>query len=438
MRDGWIGRGPWASWVRRTALPLSLIGVLLTPSPPARADDSADAKRRIAASVSALEDSSAAVQAAGAALARTAEELPPALEAVARANGVLAGAQARVAAAEREVRRGELQVAAAVRRAEQATAAVAAGRLDVGRLARRSYQLGPLQDVRALTDSGPGELLDRATSLQQVFRSADDGLHQLSRDRFAQATTQARLVAVQAALDGARDAARQRRDGAAAMAAAATRAQAQVTALVAERAAALGQAQAAKAADQQEYADAQAASRALAARIRAAAAARARAAAVARRQALEAARRAHVPPPAAEVVQSVGRFLWPADGPLTSRFGMRFHPIFHEYRFHAGIDIGAGYGSRVSAAEAGTVVYAGAASGYGTLVVISHGTDNGVDLSTAYAHMSALYVTEGQVVGRGQPVGAVGNEGNSTGPHLHFEVRRDGNPVDPLGYVSPP
>ncbi|MEO6203858.1 MAG: M23 family metallopeptidase, partial [Mycobacteriales bacterium] len=103
-----------------------------------------------------------------------------------------------------------------------------------------------------------------------------------------------------------------------------------------------------------------------------------------------------------------------------------------------GIDIGAGHGSAVSAAQSGTVVYAGRANGYGTLVLISHGTRGGKDLATGYAHMSSLLVSEGDTVTRGQTVGRVGNEGNSTGPHLHFEVRLNGDPVDPLDYVSAP
>jgi murein DD-endopeptidase MepM/ murein hydrolase activator NlpD len=88
----------------------------------------------------------------------------------------------------------------------------------------------------------------------------------------------------------------------------------------------------------------------------------------------------------------------------------------------------------VLASKAGVVIISGPASGYGTLVVVSHG--GGV--STAYAHMSTLSVSEGDVVDQGQQVGRIGNEGNSTGPHLHFEVRVDGDPVDPLDYVSPP
>ncbi|MCU1692731.1 MAG: Peptidase, partial [Frankiales bacterium] len=142
------------------------------------------------------------------------------------------------------------------------------------------------------------------------------------------------------------------------------------------------------------------------------------------------------PPPAA--TPSRDGWVWPADGPLTSHFGWRRHPIFGDMRFHAGIDIGAAYGSPTHAADDGVVTYAGPASGYGTLVLISHGTRGGRDVTTGYAHQSALLVGVGDHVARGQQVGRVGNEGNSTGPHLHFEVRLDGDPVDPLDYVSPP
>jgi murein DD-endopeptidase MepM/ murein hydrolase activator NlpD len=130
--------------------------------------------------------------------------------------------------------------------------------------------------------------------------------------------------------------------------------------------------------------------------------------------------------------------MWPAPGELTSRYGYRMHPIYHETRFHAGIDIGGGYGAPVWAAEEGTVLHAGYAGGYGTLVVIDHGQLDGRDIATAYGHMSAIYVSPGQHVSRGQRIGEIGNEGNSTGPHLHFEVRRNGDPIEPLDWVSPP
>lgn len=122
---------------------------------------------------------------------------------------------------------------------------------------------------------------------------------------------------------------------------------------------------------------------------------------------------------------------FPADGPVTSQFGPRVHPIFHTVRLHAGIDIGAGYGADVRAAGSGSVVLAGTASGYGTAVVIDHG--GGV--ATLYGHLSRARVTVGQSLNAGQTIGAVGNTGNSTGPHLHFEVRVRGVPVDPMQYL---
>jgi murein DD-endopeptidase MepM/ murein hydrolase activator NlpD len=124
-------------------------------------------------------------------------------------------------------------------------------------------------------------------------------------------------------------------------------------------------------------------------------------------------------------------FRFPADGPISSPFGWRMHPIYHELRMHTGIDIGAKYGTPARAAAAGTVVVADYVSGYGTTIVIDHGGG----LATLYGHLSRLGVRVGSVVTAGQTIGAVGNSGNSTGPHLHFEVRVHGTPVDPMGYL---
>lgn len=117
-------------------------------------------------------------------------------------------------------------------------------------------------------------------------------------------------------------------------------------------------------------------------------------------------------------------FIWPVNGPITSGFGWRWG------RMHEGIDIGAACGTTIHAAAAGTVIYSGWMEGYGNFVIIDHG--NG--LATAYGHQSAIYVSGGSV-SQGQAIGAVGSTGHSTGCHLHFEVRVNGNPVDPLGYL---
>jgi murein DD-endopeptidase MepM/ murein hydrolase activator NlpD len=132
------------------------------------------------------------------------------------------------------------------------------------------------------------------------------------------------------------------------------------------------------------------------------------------------------------VVTGSGQLVWPAVGPITSPFGWRIHPIFHTREFHPGIDIGAPYGATVSAADAGTVEFAGTMSGYGNVLVIDHGGG----LATLYGHLSAYSVSVGQSVGRGAPIANVGCTGWCTGPHLHFEVRISGTPVDPMPYLN--
>jgi murein DD-endopeptidase MepM/ murein hydrolase activator NlpD len=122
---------------------------------------------------------------------------------------------------------------------------------------------------------------------------------------------------------------------------------------------------------------------------------------------------------------SASGFIWPVSGPVVSGFGMRWG------RMHTGIDIAVGYGTPIHAAAAGRVIYAGWMDGYGNLVFVDHG--NGI--STGYAHQSSIAVSNGQTVSQGQLIGYVGCTGHCFGPHLHFEVRVNGSPVDPLGYL---
>jgi murein DD-endopeptidase MepM/ murein hydrolase activator NlpD len=118
-------------------------------------------------------------------------------------------------------------------------------------------------------------------------------------------------------------------------------------------------------------------------------------------------------------------FIWPVSAPMTSPFGWRWG------RMHEGVDLGAAYGTPIAAAAAGTVIYAGWLGGYGNLTVIDHGGG----LATAYGHQSSIGVGVGQSVAQGEIIGNVGSTGHSTGPHLHFEVRVNGQAVDPLGYL---
>jgi murein DD-endopeptidase MepM/ murein hydrolase activator NlpD len=128
--------------------------------------------------------------------------------------------------------------------------------------------------------------------------------------------------------------------------------------------------------------------------------------------------------PTSGAVSSAG-MIWPVSGPVTSGFGWRWG------RMHEGVDIAAPSGTPIVAAASGSVIYASWMSGYGNLVVVDHGGG----LATAYAHLSGYAVGAGQGVAQGQTVGYVGCTGHCYGPHLHFEVRVNGSPVDPLGYL---
>ena len=141
----------------------------------------------------------------------------------------------------------------------------------------------------------------------------------------------------------------------------------------------------------------------------------------ARIQAAQAHRQAGSP----NATPSSSGLIWPVNGPITSPFGWRWG------RMHQGIDIGVGYGTPIHAAASGTIIYCGWEAGYGNLVVIDHGGN----LATAYGHQSSIAVACGQQVNQGDVIGYVGCTGHCFGPHLHFEVRINGEPVDPLGYL---
>jgi len=129
-----------------------------------------------------------------------------------------------------------------------------------------------------------------------------------------------------------------------------------------------------------------------------------------------------------------GVFAWPTPGykSITSPFGWRLHPILKSYRFHTGVDIGAPYGAAIVAADHGSVIEVGWRGAYGRVVMINHGGG----IVTMYAHTSAALVDAGDFVKKGQIIARVGTTGWSTGPHLHFEVRKNGEPQNPSGFIK--
>lgn len=123
--------------------------------------------------------------------------------------------------------------------------------------------------------------------------------------------------------------------------------------------------------------------------------------------------------------------IWPARGWVTSAFGIRVDPFTSDRHMHEGLDIAAGIGTTVHAPAHGTVVFAGLHGAYGNVIVIDHG----YGVNTRYGHLSEIFVQVGDKVTRGQKIGAIGNTGRSTGPHLHYEVRVNGIPEDPRKFI---
>lgn len=139
--------------------------------------------------------------------------------------------------------------------------------------------------------------------------------------------------------------------------------------------------------------------------------------------------RAGVPP---VYLPSGGKLSWPVRGEISSQFGTRVHPVFKTKIMHTGLDIRAPAGTPVKAAAAGEVLFTGWLRGYGQIVILDHGRD----LSTVYAHLSQIRAGEGKVVKAGEVIGNVGNTGVASGPHLHFEVRVNGEAKNPVSFLG--
>jgi len=127
------------------------------------------------------------------------------------------------------------------------------------------------------------------------------------------------------------------------------------------------------------------------------------------------------------------KFMKPTTGRFADGFGQRVDPISGKVRFHAGLDLAPGLGARVVAAQDGRVIWAGVRAGFGRLIILDHGNE----LTTWYAHLEKILVKPQQMVKKGDLIGKVGSSGRTTGPHLHFEVRLNNKPQNPLLYLVP-
>lgn len=131
-------------------------------------------------------------------------------------------------------------------------------------------------------------------------------------------------------------------------------------------------------------------------------------------------------------LSKVVSYAMPLSGRVSSSFGMRFHPVDNKVKMHTGVDIAVPLGTPIASAAEGVVAFAGRKGGYGNVVIVEHGDGR----QTFYAHADKLLVTEGQRVAAGEEIAKSGSTGKSTGPHLHFEVRENGRPIDPLKFLA--
>ncbi|MDA1359108.1 peptidoglycan DD-metalloendopeptidase family protein [Glycomyces luteolus] len=360
-----------------------------------------------------LEDASDEVRAAGQVLARTTAALPGAEHAVDVAQGRVAAAEAEAAQAQREAdaaREALQEVEAEYEAAREAVEIAREARASLFAATARGSELLTLDAVLASGD--PQKAVDGLTYLEFMMDGKNLAVEEvtLARREAANAENAASLSETEAvaAETAAADA----------LAAAETRyteaqaAQLAVQELVGQHEAALAVAEDARDDAQSEYDELEAESERLADQLR---------------QADD----DNDDSGDSGGGSSGSGFVVPVDGWKSSDFGWRRHPIYGTTRLHGGTDFAAGTGATIHAADSGKVVYAGWSSGYGQLTCISHGGG----LSTCYAHQSEIWVDDGERVDRDERIGAVGSTGDSTGPHLHFEVRVRGDRVDPVGYL---
>jgi murein DD-endopeptidase MepM/ murein hydrolase activator NlpD len=361
-----------------------------------------------------LENASDEVRAAGQVLAETEARLPEAEHEVDVAQGRVAAAEAEAAQAEREAEAAREALDAAEAEYEAAAGAVESAREARASMFAATARGAELLTVDAVLASGePQQVVDGLSYLEFMMEGKNLAVEEvtLARREAANAENAATVAetearAAEAAAAEALAASQTRYDEAQA-------AQLAVERLIDDRAAALAVAEGARDEAQEEYDQLEAESERLA----------------------DALRRADDAGSSSGGGSSGGSsgsgFVVPVDGWKSSDFGWRRHPIYGTSRLHGGTDFAAGTGATIYAADSGRVVYAGWNAGYGQLTCIGHGGG----LSTCYAHQSSIRVSHGEHVDRNEAIGAVGSTGASTGPHLHFEVRVDGERVDPLGYL---
>ena len=357
----------------------------------------------------------AALVAASKDLAKAKADLVVAQTALKDARDQLGQAKATDEAAQTELEASVLAEQRATRDLSAVESRIGVREQDLGRLARSAYQNNGAMGEWAivLSSTTPNQLADRLAFLQSVGSAGNAVLADLREDRADLANAQATMTAARQRQEQARAAAATALLAVTSKAEMAKAAEQQVNAVVAARAAAFKAAKKAALEDKRQYQVLVAYSGVLEARIRDLAA-----------------KRAKEPNPP----QGTGEMVRPGLGVVTSPYGPRFHPILHYVKIHTGIDFAAADGIAY-AADDGVVLLTEYNTAYGNMTVIDHGKVGGLRITTLYAHQAAVGVKPGDRVVKGQAIGVIGSTGYATGPHLHFEVRIDGEPIDPAPFL---
>ena len=358
----------------------------------------------------------AALVAASAALVKAKADLVVAQTALTDAKSELAAAKQADQDAQTELEASVLAEQRATRDLGAVQTRIGVREQDLGRLARSAYQTNGAMGEWAvvLSSTSPDQLADRLAFLQSVGSAGNAVLAELREDRADLVNAQAGLTAARHRQELARASAAAALLAVSSKTAMAEAAAQQVDAVVAARQAAFEQAKKAAVEDKRQYQVMVAYSGALATRI------------------IDLAKQdAKGPNPP----KGTGEMVRPGLGPVTSPFGPRFHPILHYVKVHTGIDFGAADGIAY-AADDGVVIITEYNVAYGNMTVIDHGVVGGLHMTTLYAHQAAFGVKPGDRVIKGQAIGVIGSTGYATGPHLHFEVRINGEPLDPAPFLA--
>ena len=403
--------------VRTRGLVVSIaagIALLLVAAPAAAdpRDDKARVDRQIARTRAALEASTERVETAALALEDANRRLPAVQQRLAEARAALADARTVARGAATTAQRAAEALAGASRALNRAAVRVDQTREQISEYAASAYRGRDLATLDALLTVGnPGDFVAGLTYLEHVAQGRADALEAGTHAREAAESARARQQVRKRDADQARRISEAAVRRAAEAEAGAATAEREVRAVVRQREDALRVAEDERDATEARYKELQAESARIAAAIRNRAAG------------------------GGPTVRPGARLLMPVNGWKTSDFGMRLDPVYGVYRLHAGVDLAAPGGAPIRAAAAGEVLRAGWNGGYGNYTCLYHGRFEGKGFATCYAHQSAIGVRTGQQVRQGQVIGRVGTTGASTGDHLHFEVRLNGDPVNPLPWL---